>query len=46
MKQLEILVLTPGMNEEDMCIMKFEKEREFIEMPPYHYRRKAANASF
>ena len=35
MKQLEILVLTPEMNEEDMYIMKFEKGREFIEMTPY-----------
>lgn len=35
MKQLEILVLTPEMNEEDMYVMKFEKGREFIEMTPY-----------
>lgn len=37
MKQLEILVLTPEMNEEDMYVLKFEKGREFIEMTPYFH---------
>lgn len=40
MKQLEILVLTPEMNEEDMYVMKFEKGREFIEMNPYIHDRR------
>lgn len=31
MKQLEILVLTAEMNEEDMYVLKFEKGRKFIE---------------
>lgn len=37
MKQLEILVLTQKMNEEDMYVLKFEKERKFIEMTPYYH---------
>lgn len=37
MKQLEILVLTPEMNEEDMYVLKFEKGRKFIEMTPYYH---------
>lgn len=37
MKQLEILVLTPEMNEENMYVLKFEKERKFIEMTPYYH---------
>lgn len=40
MKQLEILVLTPEMNEEDMYVLKFEKGREFIEMTPYYHDQK------
>ena len=35
MKQLEILVLTSEMNEEDMYVLKFEKGRKFIEKTPY-----------
>ena len=37
MKQLEILVLTPEMNEEDMYVLKFEKGRKFIEKKPYYH---------
>lgn len=37
MKQLEILVLTTEMNEEDMYVLKFEKERKFIEKAPYYH---------
>ena len=40
MKQLEILVLTPKMNEEDMYVLKFEKGREFIEMTLYFHDRR------
>lgn len=37
MKQLEILVLTPEMNEEDMYVLKFEKGRKVIEKIPYYH---------
>ena len=40
MQQLEILVLTPKMNEEDMYVLKFEKGREFIEKTPYYHDRR------
>ena len=33
MKQLEILVLTPEMNEEDMYVMKFKKEGNSLKRP-------------
>lgn len=40
MKQLEILILTPEMNEEDMYVLKFEKGRKFIEKTPYYHNHR------